>query len=56
LDRRQQGEIHLLRDHTDYCDLGSTYFETYDQEQLRSSAVRRLESLGYQVTLEEVSA
>jgi hypothetical protein len=56
LDRRQRDEIHLLRDHTDYRDLGSTYFETRDQEQLRSSAVRRLESLGYQVTLEEVSA
>jgi transposase len=47
---------HLLRDQTDYRDLGSTYFETRDKEQLRSSAVRRLESLGYTVTLEEESA
>lgn len=45
---------HMLRDHTDYRDLGSTYFETRDKERLRSSAVRRLESLGYTVTLEEV--
>ena len=47
---------HLLRDQTDYRDLGSTYFETLDKERLRTSAVRRLESLGYSVTLEEVSA
>ena len=42
---------HMLRDQTDYRDLGSTYFETLDQERLRTSAVRRLESLGYDVTL-----
>ncbi len=47
---------HMLRDQTDYRDLGSTYFETLDKERLRTSAVRRLESLGYSVTLEEVSA
>jgi transposase len=47
---------HMLRDHTDYRDLGATYFETRDKERLRSSAVRRLESLGYTVTLEEVPA
>ena len=47
---------HVLRDHTDYHDLGSTFFETMDKERLRSSAVRRLQSLGYTVTLEEVSA
>src|SRR5947209_4559105 len=49
---------HMLRDQTDYRDLGETYFETLDKERLRSSAVRRLESLGYDVTLqakEEVS-
>jgi len=42
---------HMLRDQTDYHDLGSTYFETLDKERLCSSAVRRLESLGYDVTL-----
>lgn len=49
---------HLLRDQSDYRDLGSTYFETLDKERLRASAVRRLQSLGYTVTLqeEEVSA
>jgi transposase len=44
---------HLLRDQTDYCDLGATYFETLDKERLRSSALRRLQSLGYKVTLHE---
>jgi transposase len=47
---------HMLRDQTDYRDLGSTYFETLDKERLRSSAIRRLEALGYKVTLEEVPA
>ncbi len=47
---------HMLREQTDYRDLGATYFETRDKEHLRSSAVRRLESLGYTVTLEEVPA
>jgi transposase len=50
---------YMLRDQTDYRDLGSTYFETRDKERLRSSALRRLESLGYRVTLqvqEEVPA
>lgn len=44
---------HLLRDQTDYRDLGATYFETRDKERLRASAVRHLQSLGYQVTLAE---
>ena len=47
---------HMLREQTDYRDLGSTYFETRDNEHLRTSEVRRLESLGYTVTLEEVPA
>jgi hypothetical protein len=50
---------HMLRDQTDYRDLAATYFQTRDKEHLRSSAVRRLESLGYSVTLqaqEEVPA
>ncbi|MFL5698438.1 MAG: IS110 family transposase [Ktedonobacteraceae bacterium] len=47
---------HMLRDQSDYRDLGSTFFETRDKEHLRVSAVRRLQSLGYTVTLEEVPA
>jgi transposase len=46
---------HMLRDHSDYRDLGATYFETLDKERLRGAALHRLESLGYKVTLEEVA-
>lgn len=46
---------HLLRDHTDYHDLGATYFETLEKERIRSQSLRRLQSLGYTVTLEESS-
>lgn len=46
---------HMLRDQTDYHDLGPTYFETLDKERLKGAALRRLELLGYQVTLKEVA-
>jgi len=44
---------HLLRDQQQFHDLGPHFFEQLDHERLRSSAVRRLEALGYRVTLEE---
>lgn len=47
---------HMLRDQTDYHDLGPTYFETLDKERLRAAAQLRLEALGYKVTLEEVAS
>ena len=40
-------------------DLGATYFETLDRERILKGAVRRLEGLGYTVSLQpqqEVSA
>src|SRR6266566_4016130 len=43
---------HLLRDHKEYSDLGSTYFETLDQDRVRTRAVRQLQALGYTVTLQ----
>jgi transposase len=43
---------HLLRDKKEYSDLGSTYFETLDQERVRTRAVRQLQALGYTVTLQ----
>jgi transposase len=46
---------HLLSEQSDYQDLGATYFESLDKERLRAGAMRRLESLGYKVTLEEVA-
>ena len=43
---------HLLRDQKAYRDLGPTSFETQDTERLRTAAVRRLEALGYTVSLQ----
>lgn len=43
---------HLLRDDQDYHDLGPHFFETLDTTRQRDSAVRRLEGLGYKVSLE----
>jgi transposase len=43
----------MLRTNQDYHDLGPQFFATLDQERQRDTAVRRLEALGYQVTLEE---
>jgi transposase len=44
---------HLLRDSEDYHDLGSDYFERLDTTHQRDAAVRRLEALGYRVSLEQ---
>ncbi|GAC1661703.1 MAG: IS110 family transposase [Ktedonobacteraceae bacterium] len=44
---------HMLRDSQDYHDLGPNYFETLDTTRQRDTAVRRLQALGYTVTLEE---
>ena len=50
---------HVLREDQEYHDLGPHFFETLDTTRLRDTAVRRLEALGYTVTLQqqqEVSA
>lgn len=44
---------HMLRDGTVYRDMGSDYFDRLDREAIVRRSVRRLEKLGYQVTLEE---
>ena len=44
---------HMLRTNQDYHDLGPHYFQTLDSTRQRDWAVRRLEALGYTVTLEE---
>jgi transposase len=46
---------HLLSEQSDYQDLGASYFESLDKERLRAGAIRRLEALGYKVTVEEVT-
>ncbi len=42
---------HVLRDKQPYRDLGAHYFESLDTERLTRQALRRLEALGYTVTL-----
>jgi transposase len=42
---------HLLTRHTTYQDLGQNYFDERDREEVKRRAVRRLERLGFQVTL-----
>jgi transposase len=43
---------HMLRSGEDYHDLGPHFFETLDTTRQREGAVRRLQVLGYKVTLE----
>ena len=45
---------HLLRDEQAYRELGADFFERLDSTRQRDSAVRRLQALGYKVTLEEL--
>ena len=44
---------HMLKQGTVHDDLGSDHFERLDREQIARRAVRRLERLGYQVTIQE---
>jgi transposase len=44
---------HLLRTNQDYHDLGPHYFQTLDTTRQRDWAVRRLQALGYTVTVQE---
>ena len=42
---------HMLRDHVPYADLGPDYFDRLDKARVERHHVRRLEQLGYVVTL-----
>jgi transposase len=42
---------HVLRDKKPYSDLGTDYFDKLDLARIQRQAVRRLEQLGYAVTL-----
>ncbi|MBE3584548.1 MAG: IS110 family transposase [Limnochordaceae bacterium] len=42
---------HVLKDGAEYKELGQNYFDRLDRERLERQAVRRLQSLGYEVTL-----
>ncbi len=47
---------HMLRDKRPYADLGPGYFDRLDAARLQRHHVRRLEHLGFAVTLEPVVA
>jgi transposase len=47
---------HMLRDHPPYADMGSDYCDRLDPERLQHHPVRRLEQLGFTVTLSPASA
>jgi len=47
---------HLIKDGTVYQDLGPNHFDELDRQRITHCAVRRLQALGYLVTLEEVTA
>jgi transposase len=47
---------HLLRDHRPYSDLGANYFDQLDRQRVERHHVRRLQQLGYTVTLTPASA
>ena len=44
---------HILKEEKTYQELGSTYFEERDHDAIKRRAIRNLERLGYQVTLQE---
>lgn len=47
---------HLLKNGSAYQDLGGAHFERQDQDRVQRSSVRRLEKLGFKVTLEPATA
>jgi transposase len=46
---------HLIRDETVYQDLGPNYFDERDREAVVRRSVRRIQQLGYRVTIEEAA-
>jgi len=42
---------HVLKNNVEYCDLGPNYFDRLDPERMRRYLVKRLQSLGFDVTL-----
>jgi hypothetical protein len=46
----------MPRDHEPYQDLGPSHFDQLDHDRLQRQSVRRLEQLGYAVTLAPIPA
>jgi len=42
---------HVLADEKDYEELGGNYFDEWDRQAVKTRLVRRLEKLGYEVSL-----
>jgi hypothetical protein len=47
---------HVLKEETTYHELGSTYFEERERDAVKRRALRSLERLGYDVSLQEKGA
>lgn len=47
---------HLLKNGTVYTDLGADYFEQRNEQHIQKQLVKRLERLGYSVTIEPIAA
>lgn len=47
---------HILKDKAHYHDLGPDYYEKYKKQEIARRTVKRLEALGYKVTLEDTAA
>jgi hypothetical protein len=47
---------YLLKDNSIYQDLGPRYFDERDQLRIQQRLVRRLEGLGYEVSLKPIAA
>jgi hypothetical protein len=47
---------HVLKEETTYQELGSTYFEERERDAVKRRALRSLERLGYDVSLQEKGA
>lgn len=47
---------HLLKNGTVYTDLGADYFERRNEQQVQKQLVKRLEKLGYKVSIEPIAA
>jgi len=46
---------HIIRHKVPYYELGANYFDQRKKEAITNNAVKKLESLGYKVTLEVIA-
>ena len=44
---------HLLKENKEYKDIGADFFEKNKKEAIVKHSIKKLESLGYKVTIEE---